>query len=153
MALLLPEDFLAFLAAGRQLDYDADETDCGQLTLLEHGKLEIGLIWVNARSVDTTLFADPNAADGGFYPVAAVNLVAESATNGSPEHILTWLPTERCFGQCDCDHGVVYLFCNATWSDIADDPIHYLTTMWTGDPKDETLTPYPKYPYAPGRPF
>lgn len=152
MAILFPEDLSAFLAAGHQLDYDPEETDCGRITLLGQGRHALGLIWVNARSADR-IQVDPHAADSGFYPVAAVNLVAGSDTNGAPEHVLTWLPTEGSFGQWDCDHGVIYLFRGAAWSDIAADPLRYLTTMWAGDPEDEVLAPYPKYPYASGRPF
>lgn len=150
MPVKIPEDLRAFLRAKKQLEYDADECEPGQIKLLPLSKLKLGKIWINAKSKKKPQ-GDPHAGEDGHYPIPAINLVAD-AVDYEPDFILLWLPNEELFGSWDCDHGELWVFPDTTWSEIVADPAPFISTQWDGSETAELFVPYPHYPFCAGRP-
>ena len=101
----LPGDYLEFLATGRQLDFDPEESDTGWVKLLPLEKLhrELFPVYVCDEYREHIEIADPHRGENGYYLVDGVSLVGE-CEHYDPCGILMWLPVERCFGAWDQEH-------------------------------------------------
>src|SRR5437899_2276444 len=75
-SLRLPDDLRDFLAAGRQLEYEASSCEAGRIILRPLEKLRVGkyLTRPTAHGQVPWLADDPHQ-EQGYYSVAAVNLV------------------------------------------------------------------------------
>jgi hypothetical protein len=122
----LPADLIAFLAANRQLEYNADTCKAGAVTLLPLAALSLGELKLEdpPRS-HRDLAADPFIE----VPVPAVNLIA-SAVDYSGEYFLCWLPTLRLFANADVEHREITIFPDVSWTTIAANPSRYLDAQW-----------------------
>lgn len=154
--LSLPDDLRAFLSADRQLQYDSNRCECGQVTLLRPRQLRLRPFTIFTDEMQH-VHGDPRRGKG-YYVVPAVNLVA-SCEHYQPLGILIWIPKEGMFGTWDCDHHVMQVLVTfrrrgdtagieaATWTDIEADPLRYLNSQW--GPRDastsKVLVPWPKY--------
>jgi hypothetical protein len=87
--LSLPGDLRAFLAAGRQLHYDAGSCECGSITLLPTRRLRLKPFTILTEEMQF-VYGDPHRGRG-YYVVPAVNLVA-SCENYDPFGVLIWIP-------------------------------------------------------------
>jgi hypothetical protein len=144
-----PQDFLEFLKNGSQLDYDPEDCECGQVTLLAHDKLSPGVVFVDS---DDAPFADqdPHVEEAGCYVVPAFSLIAECGEGYDPEGILIWLPDQKVFATWDSEFWNVLIFPYATWGDISANPLKYLNALWEPDAVHcEYLRPFPTYPFQP----
>ncbi|WP_020472845.1 hypothetical protein [Zavarzinella formosa] len=151
MAVAVPEDLQAFLRNRKKLKYDTSECEPGQIKLLPLSKLKVGMVWINTCPKKKPQ-GDPHAGEDGHYAIPAVDLVAD-AEGYDPQFILLWLPTEEQYGTWDSDHAELFVFPGVTWTDIAADPLPYVNAQWDGPDESTRVTPYPKYPYRPGRPY
>lgn len=163
----LPSDLVAFLKAGRQLEYDPEECDAGRVTLHRLEDLKL-------RSLKTRTEGTPYSADDPYrkkleslsekeyevwcdsrrlnwldvpYEVPGVSLTA-SAEEFDPDGLLVWLPNERQFGVWDGDHAYLMVFSHkVTWSDITANPAQYINSQWDppGRGPSEWFCPYPRY--------
>lgn len=124
----LPEDLRAFLQKRGQLSCDWKQAQTGRLKLRALDQLRIGSVYAAARGT-----IDPNRRREGVYRVPAISLIAR-CERYDPEHLLTFLPFERKFATFDGDHAVVTLFTQATWTDIAKDPLPYVNANWESKP-------------------
>jgi len=148
--LSLPDDFRAFLAAGRQLEYDPKDCDCGRVTLLRSRQLRLRQYTILTNEMQH-VYGDPRRGKG-CYLVPAVNLVA-TCEHYDPYGILVWIPKERMFGTWDCDHLVMEVLVarhafmeGATWADICANPVRFLNAQWRMDATtSKVLIPWPKY--------
>jgi hypothetical protein len=148
--LKLPADLIAFLQSGRQLDYDASKCECGSLRLARLEELKLETIWAKPSEFDAD---DPHAGHEGLYKVEAVDLV-EYAEHYPPEFILLWLPAMECFGTWDSDHYHLSVFPNASWSDIAINPLPFIDSQWRldGNGVAELARVWLNYSFEPGSP-
>ncbi len=149
---VFPKDLVEFLKNGKQLNYDPDECEPGQITLLPFEELSLGEVYIDSEGAPF-VDKDPHAEEKGYYSVPAVNLVAD-CDGYDPKGILIWLPDQRKFGTWDNDHWDVLFFPNVTWSDIVSDPVRYVNAQW--EPKEvecDYLQPFPKYPFKAGKPW
>ena len=139
---------MAFLRAGRQLDYDFSLAEPGEVKLKGLDALELGEVWIG-----TDIIRDPHFDEYGYYAVPAVSLTGACKAY-DPEFILLWLPREQQFGTWDSDHWVLTVFGQTTWTNIVDDPFDYINAQW--HPAVQTgrrFIPWPKYPFKSGKPF
>jgi hypothetical protein len=143
-----PEDFLNFLKSGRQLEYGPEECEPGRVTLLPLKKIAPNVVYVDSFDAPFAI-NDPHAGEDGCYIVPVYNLVAE-CENYDPDGILIWLPDQKVFGSWDSENWDVLVFPNATWSDIAANPVKYLNAMWEPEAVYcRYLQPFPNYPFQP----
>jgi len=150
--MLLPKDLVDFLKSGKELEYDAGKCEPGQISLLSVDELTISEMYVDSEESPLAK-KDLHAGVEGYYPVPAVNLVAD-CDGYEPEGILIWLPDQKVFGTWDSDHWDILVFPNTTWSDIASNPTIYINAQWEPDGvKCEYFEPFPKYPFKTGKPW
>jgi hypothetical protein len=151
LELNLPADLIAFLAAGKQLEYDPDTCDAGAVTLIPLAKLKPQRFPVET-SGDDFRKDDPNAPGVNSYLVLAVDLIAKCNENYDPAGLLLWLPIERRYAVWDSSHCNIDLFGeDVTWERIAADPAPYIEASCGGDPEDvptERLVPWLSHPYG-----
>jgi hypothetical protein len=146
-SLKLPEDLVAFLRAGRQLDYDPADCEAGAVTLLPLDQLQVELFPVDCQSTPIAE-DDPHSAERGCYLVPGVSLLA-SCEGYEPAGLLLWLPEEGRYGTCDESHGPLRAFPReVTWTAIVADPAEYINAQWGEWPPDEVLVSWPKYRYS-----
>ena len=149
---IFPKDLVDFLKQGNQLTYNPAKCEAGQIALLAFDKLVLGEVYIDSEESPLAK-NDPHVGEKGYYAVPAINLVAD-CDGYDPEGILIWLPEQKVFGTWDIDHWDVLIFPNATWSDIASDPIKFINAQWWPKGVDcQYFAPFPKYPFKLGRPF
>jgi len=138
----LPEDYLAFINSGSQLEYDPDECEVGRVILFASDKLTPSVAFVD--SYDTPYAtSDPHAEEDGYYVVPIVNLIAE-CEGYDADGILIWLPDQKLFGAWDSEYWDVLTFPDVTWRDIRADPVKYLNALWEPEAvRHEYLRPFP----------
>jgi hypothetical protein len=159
MSTRLPDDLKTFLAAGRSLEYDPKQCECGAITLLRARQLRLRPFTIFTDEMQH-IYGDPRRGKG-CYLVPAVNLVA-TCQSYDPYGILIWIPKERMFGSWDCDHHVIQVLVArhvrdnrsfieaATWTDIVQAPARYLNAQWRLDAlASKVLVPWPKYRWTP----
>ena len=131
----LPRDFVEFLRAGENLEYDPNDAECGLVVLKPYSHLRLGECRI--RTDETSVNSrDPNRGKDGDYLVKAVELIGECDAY-DPEGILTWFPDFRCYGCWDVDHHKALVFPKAKWLDIVENPAEFLSAQWNG-PSDIT---------------
>jgi hypothetical protein len=143
----LPSDAVAFLRAGRQLEYDFAAAVPGEVKLRVFDELELGEAWIS-----TIIKSDPHFEEFGYYAVPAISLTEDCEEDDS-EYILLWLPHERLFGTWDSDRWLLTVFEHSTWTDIVENPITYINAQWYPDSQtSKHFIPWPKYAFKKGRP-
>ena len=145
----LPPDLEAFLNEGRQLEYDVDACEAGQIVLLPRKDLKVRLFPTDVDNGPIDNSNDPHFRELGCYLVPAVSLLAE-CDGFDPDGLLLWLPEERCYGTWDSSHTLLEAFSHdVSWSDIANDPISFINSFWDDERVGELapLIPWPKYQY------
>ncbi len=128
IALSIPEDLTFFLRKRKQLVYNPKKAIAGSIKLMPLHRLRIGRVYAAPKST-----ADPNRRRSGVYRIPAISITSK-AEQSDPEHLLTYLPFEGLYATFDGDHAVVTVFSEATWSDIAADPLPYLNANWEKKP-------------------
>ena len=126
----LPDDLIAFLRAGRQLDYDADNSEIGRITLKRDADLTLTTITTFPGC--QSIIDDPYSDIEGLYQADVYDLVAE-CRDYDPQGLLCWILALRRFGCIDPEHGDVITFPDVTWTDIAANPLPYLDSQWSDD--------------------
>jgi hypothetical protein len=150
--LALPGDLVAFLKAGKQLEYDPADCEAGAVTLLPLAKLKAQRFPVETSSLPN-FEKDPHFPEVNSYLVLAVNLVKSCTGGYEPTGLLLWLPVEKRYGIWDSSHCGIRVFGpKVTWSRIAAAPAAHINAGWTGsDPKAppmKDLIPWPTHPYG-----
>jgi hypothetical protein len=145
----IPPDLLAFLMAGRQLQYEAADCEAGRVVLLSQDQLKVRLYPTDVDNGPIKNSSDPHYRELGCYLVPGVSLVA--ASDGfDPDGLLLWLPEENCYGTWDSSHTLLEAFDReVTWSHIANDPIRFINSFWSDERVGglAPLVPWPKYQY------
>lgn len=147
----LPADLVAFLAAGKQLEYDPAPCEAGALSLVPLADLKLERFPVETGSLDV-YEQDPHYPDVKSYLVLGVNLVADCTGGYDAVGLLLWLPVERRYGIWDSSHCSIQVFGpEVTWARIAADPVPHINAGWSGidesSPPKEDLVPWPAHPY------
>jgi hypothetical protein len=139
--LKLPQDLVEFLKAGKALEYESDDAECGLVVLKLYVHLRLGECRVGSDGTSVHS-KDPHRGEDGDYLVKAVELIGECDAY-DPAGILTWFPDFRCYGCWDSDHHTALVFPKAKWTDIAADPAPYVGAQWNG-PSDiaKHMTPW-----------
>jgi hypothetical protein len=146
LALDLPADLLAFLQAGRRLEYDPAACWAGRVALTPLHRLEARLFPMDCQSTPVEE-RDPHFREYGCYMVPGVDLIA-ACEGYEPTGLLLWLPGEGRYGSWD-SHGCIWLLPEGvTWSDIAEAPARHINPLCEGSGRMECLVPWPKYPYS-----
>ena len=148
----LPADLVAFLTAGKQLEYDPAFCEAGAVTLLPLSALKLQRFPVETSRLEV-FEQDPHYPDVKSYLVLGVNLLAHCTGDYDPEGLLLWLPIERRFGVWDSSHcGIQTFGPEVTWERIAAAPAPHINAGWTGidpaAPPMEDLVPWPAHPYG-----
>jgi hypothetical protein len=151
-ALSLPSDLEAFLAAGKQLEYDPAPCEAGMLTLLSLAELRLARFPVETAQLPVYQ-QDPSYPEVKSYLVLGVNLVASCTAGYEPVGLLLWLPIEQRYGIWDSSHCSIQIFGpEVTWDKITTNPVPHINAGWTGiDPEAppmEELIPWPHHPYG-----
>jgi hypothetical protein len=151
-ALQLPADLVAFLAAGRQLEYDPTTCEAGAVTLVPLAELKLERFPMETGGL-AVFEQDPHYPKCGSYLVAAVNLTAKCTGDYDAVGLLLWLPVERWYGTWDDSHCTLRMFgAEVTWTRIVASPARHINAQWSGmDPKAppvEDLVPWPSHPYS-----
>jgi len=142
--LALPDDQVAFLKEGRQLEYDPATCEIGRVSLLPLDQLKVELFGVSMQNSSLEK-EDPFAGVGGCYLVDGVSLLA-ACKGYDPEGMLLWLPWERRYGTWDSNHLGIHVFPpETTWLDIAADLPKYVNRQWGNWTREQTLVPWPRY--------
>jgi hypothetical protein len=149
--LKLPADLVAFLQAGRQLEYDPDTCEAGAVVLLPLEQLKVELFPMDCQSTEVE-GQDPHEGELGCYLVEGVNLIAECSGGYDPVGLLLWLPREGRYAIWDNDHCYIGVFGpEVTWARIAAAPAQHINAQWVGAFPDSAvascLVPWPKYRY------
>ncbi len=140
----LPDDLVAFLKEGRQLEYNPTRCEIGRATLLPLAQLKLELFGVSTQS-SVVEKEDPCSGQGGCYLVDGVSLLA-SCQGYDPEGMLLWLPRERRYATWDSSHLGIHVFPpETTWLDIAADLPGYVNRQWGNWTREQTLIPWPRY--------
>jgi hypothetical protein len=136
----LPDDLVAFLTAGRQLEYDPATAEPGMLTLRPLDELTLGAIYMNSdeeghapdEHEEPGAGEDPHIDDEetGYYLIPAVDLVASCTGDYPPEGLLAWIPDLGMYATWDSSHLEILAFPNVTWSEITREPLRYVTAQW-----------------------
>ena len=147
--LQLPDDLVAFLDAGQQLEYDPATCEAGAVTLLPHSKLRLRTFGAHCG---TRHEADDPHPGVGVYRVPGVDLVGSCTGDYEPEGLLVWFPGEQSFGVWDSSHDYVLVFGpEVSWSEIVRSPARYINAQWAFEDLErasaEFLVPWPKYPH------
>jgi hypothetical protein len=149
----LPRDLVAFLAAGKQLEYDPSTCEAGAITLLsvEQLKLELFPMYFDT-DMEGIPDGDPHKGENGYYLVEGVNLVSE-CLDYDPCGLLMWLPLEKCYATWDMEHWYIGVFGpDQTWSQIVKTPAQYINAQWIGAFEDSApataLKPWPSHRYS-----
>jgi hypothetical protein len=124
----LPAEFIAFLRAGRQLDFDHRQTEVGPVRLkpLTHLRFEEFAVTTEDTPMERK---DPHRGEAGHYALRVVDLIGESDSYG-PEGLLAWFCDYGAFGSWDGDHLTAFAFPKVSWSKIVADPAKYLDASW-----------------------
>lgn len=151
LATELPSDLVAFLAAGRQLEYNAEACEAGFVSLLPLAELKLERFPVET-SGSPFFEQDPHYPEVNSYLVLAVNLVA-ACDDYEPIGLLIWLPVEKRYGVWDSSHCTIQMFGpDVTWARIAAAPAQHINAGWTGIDPDappmDDLVPWVKHPYS-----
>lgn len=148
--LRLPADLVEFFAAGKQLEYDAEDSDASTLTLVPLSELRLERFPVETGALPV-YEQDPHYPDVKSYLVLGVNLVASCSGDYEGAGWFIWFPVERRYGMWDSSHCGIRLFgSEVTWEQIAADPVEYIEAMWAQPgygPPVEDLVPWPAHPY------
>jgi hypothetical protein len=128
-SLELPQDLAAFLAAGKQLEYDSSDCETGKVTLLPLAELRLELFPVDCQGMPVAR-QDPNHGSRGCYLVPGVSLLA-TAEGYDPEGLLLWLPREHRYGGWDGSHDGLSVYAETTtWTDIVREPAEHIDANW-----------------------
>lgn len=147
----LPADLVAFLKAGKQLEYDPATCEAGKVELLALDQLKVQLFPMFID--DEELFAlDPHHGENGYYLVEAINLVRE-CDGYHAVGTLIWLPFDNVYGTWDEEHWYIGVFDpETTWTKIVEAPAQHINAHWVGAFPDSvnatSLIPWPKYRYS-----
>jgi hypothetical protein len=142
----LPEDLVAFLRAGKQLEYDPVACEAGAITFLPLDRLKVEFFPMDGEGPD-----DPHAGESGSYLVKGVSLVA-SCDGYDPVGLLLWLPLDGRYGVWDGEHGTLRVFGpEVSWSRIAGDLPRHINAHWEPDSSVPVsdLAPWGRHPYNP----
>ncbi len=148
-ALDLPEDLVAFLSSGQQLEYDPATCEAGRVRLYPLSELRL---WTFGAHCGGTPFEKDDPQPGrGVYRVPGVDLVADCTGDYEPEGLLVWFPGERSFGVWDSSHDYVLVFGpGVVWSDVARSPARHINAQWAFENLDQApatfLMPWKNYP-------
>lgn len=159
--MVLPADLVAFLEAGKTLDYDPDAAEPGMLVLRGAGELSLAELYVNTNEIahdpvhdEPGAGEDPHAGDYGYYVVPAVDLVASCTGDYPPQGLLAWLPEPGCYATWDSGHLDLQFFPGVSWSEITASPLEYVNAQWSNDPPGRYLAPWLHgFPYRRGSPW
>ena len=150
-ALQLPADLVAFLKAGRELEYDPDEAEPGKLIFKALADLKLGEIFYASQeeghepgvNEEPGGGEDPHIDDEeGYYLVPAVNLVASCTGDYPPKALLAWIPDVEMYATWDGGHFEILVFPSTTWAAIASSPLKYVNAQWSDDPPGYYLAPW-----------
>jgi hypothetical protein len=142
----LPDDLVAFLRAGEQLECDASKCEAGKITLLPLDRLKVEFFPMSSQNPK-----DPHSGESGCYLVKGVNLVA-SCDDYEPQGLLLWLPLDERYGMWDAEHGTLRVFRRAVnWSQIAKDIPRHVNANWSldGSAPASDLLPWVRHSYNP----
>jgi hypothetical protein len=148
----LPDHLVAFLAAGKHLEYDPAPCEAGAITLLQLSQLKRERFPVET-SGSPFFDQDPHFPEVSSYLVLGVNLVAGCSADYDPVGLLVWLPIEKRYGVWDSSHCRIQMFGpEITWERIVAAPARHLNAGWTAiDPQAppmEDLVPWLAHPYG-----
>jgi hypothetical protein len=148
----LPADLVAFLTAGKQLEYDPASCEAGAVTLLPLSELKPERFPVETGSLPV-FEHDPHYPEANSYLVLGVNLVASCTGDYESMGLLLWLPIEKRYGVWDSSHCGIQVFgLDVTWERIASTPAPHINAGWKGIDPDappmEDLIPWPTHPYG-----
>lgn len=130
-----------YLKSDQKLTYDFSKAEPGEVRLCSLDELKPGVVWVSPESGD------------GYFEIPAVSLTNYCEAY-DPEYILLWLPNEQVYGAWDCDHWELIIFEDASWADIARDPVSYINAQWDGrSPLAKKIIPTNGYELKQGVPF
>ena len=83
----LPKDLEIFLRSGKQLDYDAEATETGEIGLKSLSEIEPGVVWVNSK-VSPLNDDAPHTGEIGYYEIPAISLTNKCENYSSfPDYI------------------------------------------------------------------
>ncbi|WOT03965.1 hypothetical protein [Shewanella youngdeokensis] len=138
-----PSDLCDYLKEGNQLDYDVSKAEAGKVGICNLAEIKSGVVWVSPEDDEID----------AFYEITAVS-ITNYCEDYDPEFILLWLPNEKVYGAWDCDHWVLTIFPNASWTDIAENPLPFLNAQWYPESDlGQVFNPASKYELILGRPF
>src|SRR5215831_8871567 len=128
----LPDDLVAFLGAGKQLEYEAEPCEAGAITLVPLTELKLERFPVETGSL-AVYEQDPHYPQVNSYLVLGVNLVASCTAGYEPVGMLLWLPVERRYGTWDSSHCGLQVFGpEVTGRRIAANPVPHINARCTG---------------------
>ena len=73
-----------------------------------------------------------------FYDISGINLIKE-IENYAPDGVLIWFPQFAEYGSWECDHGIVTMLPNISWTEILYDPAKYVNASWYPERVDHYL--------------
>jgi hypothetical protein len=151
-SLQLAADLVAFLAAGRRLEYDPATCEAGAVTLVPLADLRLERFPMETGGL-AEFPQDPHFPKRGSYLVAGVNLTADCTGGYEAVGLLLWLPVEQRYATWDDSHCTIRVFGpEVTWEGIAAAPARHINAQWSGiDPESPPvadLVPWPAHPYS-----
>lgn len=150
----LPDDLVAFLGAGRQLDYDPKDCEAGRVILGGLSDVKAGKAWIDPSELCNYSVWNPHDGNNDcYYQVPCVSLTIKAGAY-SPRGILVWIPQIKLFATCDTGHGVVWVFPRTSWSQIVERRAVFLGAQWNPDPEVQALlVPWGVFALVQGNPY
>ena len=151
----LPDDYIAFVRSGKQLEYDEEECEIRGVRLLPLEQLRVQLYPTDVENGPVDNSTDPHKGELGCYLVPGISLLA-ACEDYDPDGLLLWLPEEGCFGTWDSTHTFIVAFSSSvTWTNISSNPARHFNAFWGDDEIGgiAPLIPWRKYGYDPSRPM
>jgi hypothetical protein len=140
----LPHDLLEFLHAGRQLEYDVENSDVGPIKL-KHDT-DLSLATISTFPGCQSIIDDPYFGLKGLYQSAVYDLVAESQ-DFDTKGLLCWIVALKRFGCIDPEHGDIITFPGVTWTEISAHPLPFITAQWGGNVAAVRVLPWIYFPF------
>ena len=74
-------------------------------------------------------YDEPGEDPESIYDITGIDLIKE-IENYSPDGVLIWFPQFAEYGSWDCDHGLITIFPDISWTEIVKDPGKYVNAQW-----------------------
>ena len=129
----IPEDLHRFLAAneGRQFAFDRkvhSHMEVDSFDFYAPKELTISILTVDTDEYHLN-YEEPGDDPKLQFDIEGISLI-RTCNSYDPEGILAYFPALKEYGTWDCDHYIINMFSQITWSEIESRLADYINAQW-----------------------